>query len=63
MPHVVDVESEDAQYTALHLLNPDNRGQVSATERVRTIGEEVSLTDNTTVTPAKFLASVHVSIL
>ncbi|KAH9284748.1 Bromodomain-containing protein 7 [Echinococcus granulosus] len=34
--------SNDAsEVTALGLLNPDNRGLVSATERVRTIGEEV----------------------
>ncbi|VUZ39119.1 unnamed protein product [Hymenolepis diminuta] len=33
---------EDTQeVTALGLLNPDNKGLVSATERVRTIGEEV----------------------
>ncbi|KAL5109357.1 Bromodomain-containing protein 7 [Taenia crassiceps] len=34
--------SNDAnEVTALGLLNPDNRGLVSSTERVRTIGEEV----------------------
>lgn len=36
--------SNDAnEVTALGLLNPDNRGLVSSTERVRTIGEEVRL--------------------
>lgn len=33
--------SDACEVTALGLLNPDNHGIVSATERVRTIGEEV----------------------
>ncbi|CDI97530.2 bromodomain containing protein 7 [Echinococcus multilocularis] len=33
--------NDASEVTALGLLNPDNRGLVSATERVRTIGEEV----------------------
>lgn len=37
----IEKESEDTS-VALGLLNPDNHGILNSTERVRTIGEEVS---------------------